>query len=90
MKKQTKKTVSSRFFICSQGSITDLEEIYSISQPLPGYDKYEDQWRFRAVSRLDGKSLDFIYDSRDECAKDQHRMALQLIDHKDGWWSDTE
>lgn len=80
-----KKKVGPRFFICNKGSITDLEEIYSISQPLEGYGEHEGQWRFKALSKLDGKPLDFIYENEGECRSDQIKMALQLVDYRGGF-----
>jgi len=85
METTKKKVISSRFFVCSKGSITDLEEIYTITQPLPGYGEHEGQWRFKAVARLDGKPLEYIYDDHKECLNDQTRMAMQLVDYHDGW-----
>jgi len=68
-----------RFFICSKGSVTDLEEIYCITQCMPGYGEHEGQWRFKAIARLDGKPLDFIYASHEECLAEQRRMAEGLV-----------
>ena len=71
-----------RFFVCRQGSITDLEEIYSISTPFKGYGEYASQWQFKAIAKLDGKPLQFVYDDYDECLKDQQKMAGSLVRYK--------
>ena len=68
-----------RFFICANGSVTDLEEIYSISQPMEGYGKMEGQWRFLAIGKLDGKPLEFFYHTYDQCLTDQRAMAEHLM-----------
>lgn len=71
-----------RFFICSKGSVTDLEEIYCVSHPMEGYGEHSGQWRFKAIARLDGKPLDFIYEDHDSCLSDQNRMGRQLMNYK--------
>lgn len=71
-----------RFFICNKGSLTDLEEIYVISQPTEGYGEYEGQWRFKALAKLDGKPLEFMYTTYNECLDEQKRMAESLVAYR--------
>lgn len=77
-------TEQTRFFICSKGSITDLEEIYCISHPIEGYGEFTGQWRFKAIAKQDGKPLDYIYENRDECLEDQVRMGKLLMAYRSG------
>jgi len=71
-----------RFFICNKGSLTDLEEIYVISQPNEGYGDYVGQWKFKAIAKLDGKPLEFIYTEYEECLAEQRRMCEELVAYR--------
>lgn len=76
--------MNNRIFICKQGSVLDLEEIYCVSPPIEGYGEYKGQWRFKAVAKLDGKPLEFLYEDFDKCWEDQQRLATQLAAYKIG------
>jgi hypothetical protein len=68
-----------RFFICTNGSVVDLDEIYFISCPLEGYGEHEGNWHFKVISRHDGKPVSFMYTEYNQCLAEQRRCADQLI-----------